>query len=40
MTESLCHLELGSALDKVVFACFGADTRDMYAAVIDDVFPD
>ena len=40
VTETLSHLESGGALDRVVFACFGAEARDMYAAVIDEVFPD
>ena len=39
MTETREHLAGGSALEKVVFACFGAEARDMYAAVIDDLNP-
>ena len=39
-TETREHLTGGSALDRVVFACFGAEVREMYAAVIDEVFPD
>ena len=38
VTETRQHLEGGSALWRVVFACFGADARDMYRAVIDEVF--
>ena len=37
--ETARHLERGSALDKVVFACFGAEVTDMYAAVLDDILP-
>ena len=37
--ETRRHLESGSALDRVVFACFGAEVRDMYAAVIDEALP-
>ena len=40
VTETRKHLTGGSALDKVVFACFGTEAREMYAAVIDEVFPD
>lgn len=40
VTETRSHLESGSALHKVVFACFGAEAREMYAAVIDEVFSD
>ena len=38
VTETRQHLEGGSALRRVVFACFGADARDMYSAVVDEVF--
>ena len=38
VTETRDHLEGGSALRRVVFACFGADARDMYGAVVDEVF--
>ena len=38
VSETRQHLEGGSALRRVVFACFGADARDMYRAVIDEVF--
>ena len=34
------HLASGSEIGKVVFACFGTEVRDIYAAVIDEVFPD
>ena len=37
VTETRNHLEGGSALRRVVFACFGADARDMYSAVVDEV---
>ena len=38
VTETRDHLEAGGTLRRVVFACFGADARDMYGAVIDDIF--
>ena len=38
VTETRRHLEGGSALRTVTFACFGADAGTMYRAVIDDVF--
>ena len=38
VSETRDHLEGGSALRKVTFACFGADARDMYRAVVDEVF--
>ena len=37
VTEAVSHLERGSALDKVVFACFGAEAREMYTTVIDEL---
>ena len=37
--ETARHLERGSALDKVVFACFGAEAAEMYAAALDDILP-
>ena len=37
ITETASHFESGSALEKVVFACFGAEARDMYTAVIDEL---
>ena len=37
VTETASHFESGSALEKVVFACFGAEARDMYTAVIDEL---
>ncbi len=40
VTETVTHLERGSALEKIVFACFGGDARDMYTAMIDDIVPD
>ena len=38
VAETHRHLEGGSALNKVVFACFGAEASNMYRAVIEDVF--
>ena len=38
VVETRRHLEGGSALNKVVFACFGAEASNMYRAVIEDVF--
>ena len=38
VTETRDRLEAGSALNRVVFACFGADAAAMYRAVIEDVF--
>ena len=37
--ETARHLERDSALDKVVFACFGAEAAEMYAAALDDILP-
>ena len=34
------NLESGRALEKIVFACFGAEVRDMYAAAIEEIVPD
>ena len=34
------NLESGRALEKIVFACFGAEVRDMYAAAIEEILPD
>ena len=33
------NLESGRALEKIVFACFGAEIRDMYAAAIEEIVP-
>lgn len=38
LTETRTHLEAGSALKRVVFACFGAEARDAYRAGIDEAF--
>ncbi|MXY40160.1 MAG: O-acetyl-ADP-ribose deacetylase [Rhodospirillaceae bacterium] len=38
LTETRAHLESGSAPERVVFACFGAEAREMYAAVLDELF--
>ncbi len=40
VAETQDHLEADSALEKVVFACFGAEASAMYRTVIDDVFAD
>ena len=40
VSETARHLERGSALGKIVFACFGADAAEMYAAAIGDIFPE
>ena len=40
LTETVRHLESGGALRKVVFACFGAEVRDIYTALIDDIVAD
>ncbi len=37
--ETARHLERGSALDKIVFACFGAEAAEMYTAALDDILP-
>ena len=34
------NLESGRALEKIVFACFGAEVRDTYAAAIEGIVPD
>ena len=39
VTETRDRLEGGSALEQVVFACFGAEASAMYRAMIDDIFP-
>ena len=39
VTETRDRLAGGGTLEKVVFACFGADVRDGYAAVVDDLIP-
>jgi len=39
VTETRNHLEGGSTVQRVVFACFGAEASTMYRAVIDDIFP-
>ncbi len=38
LAETRAHLESGSALERVIFACFGAAARDAYKAGIDAVF--
>lgn len=38
LTETRRHLESGSPLERIVFACFGAAARDLYAALLDDIF--
>ena len=40
VAETQDHLEADSALEGVVFACFGAEASAMYRTVIDDVFAD
>ncbi len=37
VAETASHFESGSTVEKVVFACFGAEARDMYTAVIDEL---
>ena len=39
VTETHNHLEGGSKVQRVVFACFGAEASTMYRTVIDDIFP-
>ena len=38
LTETRTHLSTGSALDEMVFACFGADATRTYRAVLTEVF--
>lgn len=38
VTETKNRLERGSPLAKVTFACFGAEARDVYTAVVGDIF--
>ena len=38
LAETRAHLESGSALERVIFACFGAAARDAYKAGIEEVF--
>ena len=37
VTETRNHLEGGSTLQRVVFACFGAEAASVYRAMIDDI---
>ena len=37
VTETKNRLERGSPLAKVTFACFGAEARDVYTAVVGDI---
>ena len=39
VTETRDRLARGGTLERVVFACFGAEARDMYAAVVDEMLP-
>ena len=39
VSETARHLERGSALRKIVFACFGKEAAEMYAAALDDILP-
>ena len=39
LNETRRHLVSGSALDRVVFTCFGAEARDVYVGALDDIFP-
>ncbi len=32
------HLERGSNLDRIVFACFGEEVREVYLATFEDIF--
>ena len=38
VTEARDHLVGSSTLEKVVFACFGAESANVYRAMIDDIF--
>ena len=38
LTETRDHLASGTALEEVVFACFGADASRTYRAVLDEIF--
>ena len=38
VSEARTHLEGGGPPETITFACFGAAARDMYRAVVDDVF--
>ena len=38
VSEARDHLEGGSTLERVVFACFGAKAANVYRAMIDDIF--
>ena len=40
VSETVKHLERGSALRKIVFACFGAEVRDTYTAEIERIVAD
>ena len=37
VTEACDHLNAGSTLERVVFACFGAEAASVYRAMIDDI---
>ena len=39
VTETRDRLARGGGPDRVVFACFGAEARDMYQAAVDEILP-
>ena len=38
VTEARDHLNADSTLERVAFACFGAEAANVYRAMIDDIF--
>ena len=40
VAQAKVNLESDRALEKIVFACFGAEVRDTYAAAIEAIVPD
>jgi len=40
ITQASDYLQGGGGFARIVFACFGAKARDMYAAVIDEIIGD
>ena len=39
VAETRDYMERGGGLERIVFACFGAEARDTYVTVVDEMFP-
>ena len=35
--ETKCHLEHGSCLERIVFACFSDEVKDLYVTTLEDI---